>query len=176
MQILAEDPDRELMVQTIGETLMRCDGTALAYCLMDNTLHLVLATISGNMPGLMYQLNAAYALGFNERRGQEGQAFQARYIAALLERDACLEACRHVDLSPVRARVVSQPGDWPWSSYRSHCSTASYEDVPWLGTADLHAHLIGHDSVTPLDASQGAERYAQFVSKGARRRRPSAGA
>ena len=33
-----------------------------------------------------------------------------------------LAAARYVELNPVRARLVSSAGDWPWSSARAHLS------------------------------------------------------
>lgn len=36
-----------------------------------------------------------------------------------VERDDYLIACgRYIELNPVRAQIVSTPGDYPWSSYK----------------------------------------------------------
>ena len=37
----------------------------------------------------------------------------------------CWKVCRYVELNPVRARMVSGPGEWPWSSYRVHVGEAA---------------------------------------------------
>ncbi|MBI3302448.1 MAG: hypothetical protein HYZ72_10300 [Deltaproteobacteria bacterium] len=49
----------------------------------------------------------------------------------MVEKEAyLLELCRYVVLNPVRARLVSHPRAWRWSSYRA---TAGEEPVPpWL--------------------------------------------
>jgi hypothetical protein len=45
--------------------------------------------------------------------------FQRRYKAILVDGDRyLLELARDGVLNPVRARVVSDAGDWPWSRYR----------------------------------------------------------
>ena len=62
-----------------------------------------------------------------------GHVFQGRYKAILVERDAYLrELARYVVLNPVRAGMVSLPGEWPWSSW-----VAMMEQSPvpeWLET------------------------------------------
>ena len=55
-----------------------------------------------------------------------GHAFQGRFKAVLVDREPiCWKVCRYVELNPVRARMVSGPGEWPWSSYRVHVGEAA---------------------------------------------------
>ena len=59
--------------------------------------------------------------------------FQGRYKAILVEKDAyLLELSRYVVLNPVRAGMVSDAGEWPWSSY---LAMIGREEAPkWLET------------------------------------------
>ena len=51
----------------------------------------------------------------------------------MVEKDAyLLELMRYVVLNPVRAGMVAQAGDWPWSSYNAMVGTSSRPD--WLQT------------------------------------------
>lgn len=51
----------------------------------------------------------------------------------MVESDAYLLACcRYIELNPVRARIVPEPGDYPWSSYRMR--VADRTDSDWLDT------------------------------------------
>lgn len=91
--------------------------------------------------------------------------FQGRFKAILVDRDNyLLEVCRYVDLNPVRARMVAQPGDWPWSSYRAHCGLAA--SLPWLNTAGLHGFLLGQDPETLADRKRAARLYVELVRDG----------
>jgi putative transposase len=66
--------------------------------------------------------------------------FQSRFKATLVDRDAyLLEVCRYVELKPVLARMVSGPGEWPWSSYRATVCAA--DPPPWLDTDGMHGNL-----------------------------------
>ena len=56
-----------------------------------------------------------------------------------MEKDAhLLELCRYVVLNPVRAKAVTRPGEWAWSSYRA---TAGEVAAPaWLSVEWVLAH------------------------------------
>jgi hypothetical protein len=59
--------------------------------------------------------------------------FQGRCNAILVEKNAyLLELAPYVVLDPVRARMVTAPAAWPWSSFRAMIGTASIP--PWLRT------------------------------------------
>jgi hypothetical protein len=65
-----------------------------------------------------------------------GHLFQGRYKAVLVDSDSSLQQLgRYVVLNPVRAGMVADPGDWPWSSYRA---TAGMISAPsWLTTSTM---------------------------------------
>lgn len=51
-----------------------------------------------------------------------GHVFQGRFKAILVEKDSyLLELARYVVLNPLRARMVRQLDNWPWSSYLATC-------------------------------------------------------
>lgn len=80
----------------------------------------MLAARQGKLSALMRHLDGVCTQRFNQRHGKVGHVFQGRFKAILVDRDACLLAvCRYIDLNPVRARMVTAPGDWPWSGYRA---------------------------------------------------------
>jgi putative transposase len=65
-------------------------------------------------------VNGVFTQRINRRHGRVGHLFQGRFKAILVERDAyLLELARYVVLNSVRAARVSEPSDWPWSSYRA---------------------------------------------------------
>lgn len=94
----------------------------------------------------------------NRRHRRVGHLFQGRFQGILVDRDAyLLELSRYVVLNPVRAGLVKQPADWPWSSYRA---CVGLEPVaPWLAVDGL---------LTPFakPRSLAQQRYAQFVAEG----------
>jgi putative transposase len=90
------------------------------FCLMPNHLHLLLEpTIEGSLPKMMMRLTLAYSWYFNKKYRGVGHVWQGRYKSSLIDNENYFIWCGlYVELNPVRARLVSKPEDWRWSSYR----------------------------------------------------------
>jgi putative transposase len=106
----------------------------------------------------MRQLNGVCTQATNRRHGLVGYLFQGRFKAILVERDAyLLELARYVVLNPVRAAMVPEAGDWPWSSDRA---MVGQEPAPaWLETD----WVLGQFAEERSAAHAG---YAAFVRQG----------
>jgi REP element-mobilizing transposase RayT len=156
--IFCDDSDRELLLAIVGKSMERFDAVAYAYCLMENHYHFVLRTNQPNLSRLMRHINGVYTQAYNRRHAQVGHLFQGRFKGLLVDQDAYfLEVCRYVDLNPVRAGLVTQPGDWKWSSYRAH--TGQAPGPGWLDSSPLHRNLSA-------ERGGGPPRYAAFVAAG----------
>ena len=163
--IFEDVADRVNFLLIIDLAMSRFDAVALAYCLMGNHYHFVIHTRQANLSRLMRHINGVYTQTYNRRHHKVGHLFQGRFKAILVDQDAyLLEVCRYIDLNPVRARMVRQPGKWPWSSYLAHTQMQAVPD--WLDTAAVYAHLLGRPARTAADKKRAAMRYAQFVAEG----------
>ncbi len=163
--IFEDDVDRDIFLAALGQALVRFDAVALAYCLMDNHYHLVIHTRRANLSKLMQQINGVYTQAYNRRHMKVGHLFQGRFKGILVDEHAyLLEVCRYVDLNPVRARMVRDPGKWPWSSYRAHVGLSLSPD--WLDTSAVHGYLLGRDALTASDRRKAGVRYAALVAEG----------
>ena len=88
------------------------------FCLMPNHYHLLLETPRANLHAVLHHLNTSYTNYFNAKNQRVGHLFQGRYRAILVEKDAyALELSRYIHLNPVRAKLVGDPSQYPWSSY-----------------------------------------------------------
>jgi len=156
--IFISDKDRSDFLDTLANVVGRYRWICHAYCLMDNHYHLVAETPEANLSRGMRQLNGVYTQVFNRRHGRVGHLFQGRYKAVLVEKESyLLELARYVVLNPVRAGLVSHPGDWKWSSYRA---TVGEEDPPPFLTVDW---ILGQFS----ERQPGAQKaYRSFVAEG----------
>ena len=92
------------------------------YCLMTNHVHLIVAVKVGHgLRMAMQGVNLRYALAFKHKYGHTGHFWQDRFKSLLIADDAYLLQCgAYVDLNPVRARLVKQPHQYPWSSARAY--------------------------------------------------------
>jgi len=163
--IFEDDEDRHCFLAVVGQAMERFDAVALAYCLMDNHYHIVVHTRRANLSRLMQQLNGVYTQAYNRRHGKVGHLFQGRFKGILVDENAyLLEVCRYVDLNPLRARIVRDPGNWPWSSYGAHVGRKSAP--AWLDTPAVHGYLLGRDARTGADRRKAAQRYVALVAAG----------
>ena len=129
--IYEDDEDRQLWLQVLEECCERFDWQVLAYCLMSNHYHLLARTRLGNLSQGMRHLNGVYTQRSNRRYGRSGHVFQGRFKAVLVDEEAyLLEVARYVVLNPVRAGMVAEVGQWPWSSYAATVGLS--EAPPWL--------------------------------------------
>ena len=86
---------------------------------MTNHYHLLVETPDANLSKGMRQLNGVYTQWFNRKHRRVGHLFQGRYKAILVEKDAyLLELGRYIILNPIRAHMVDNLSEWPWSSWR----------------------------------------------------------
>ena len=125
---------------------------------MDNHYHLLVETPQPNLSLGMRQLNDRYTQEYNRRHERVGHLFQGRFTAILVEKEAhLLELCRYVVLNPVRAKMVSHPWMWAWSSYRA---TVGETHIPGCLTTEWVLGQFGQ-RVGPAQ-----ERYRLFVAEG----------
>jgi len=156
--IYRDDQDRVEWLAVLGEVCSRFNWRCHAYCEMTNHYHVVVETPDANLSKGMRQLNGVYTQATNRRHGLVGHLFQGRFKAILVEREAyLLELVRYVVLNPVRAGMVPEAGDWPWSSYRAMVAEAPAP--AWLETD----WVLGQFGQARSRARVG---YAAFVRQG----------
>ena len=93
-----------------------------AYVFMTNHVHLLVTPENEeSLPATMQSLGRRYVGYVNWAYQRTGTLMEGRYRAAPIDSDAYfLACCRYIELNPVRARMTSDPGHYPWSSYHAH--------------------------------------------------------
>lgn len=89
------------------------------YCLMPNHVHLIVGiNRKSNIARFMKQVNLTYLYHYRRRYSYCGHLWQGRYKSLIISEDEYLIACgRYVELNPLKARLVKEPGEYKWSSY-----------------------------------------------------------
>ncbi|HUY67717.1 MAG TPA: transposase [Alphaproteobacteria bacterium] len=116
-----KDSDYRLYRQLLGEAAAKAGTDIWAYCLMPNHVH-VIATPKDpdGLRRTFGDLHRRYTGIINARHGWTGHLWQARFGSAAMSEEHLNAAIRYVSLNPVRAHLVKQAEDWPWSSVRAH--------------------------------------------------------
>ncbi len=117
--IFATAADYQFMLDLINENARKFGIAIHAYVLMSNHFHLLVTpeTAQG-LPLMMQALGRRYVRQFNALQGRSGTLWEGRYRSALIQSERHLLNCMvYIDLNPVRAGLVAQPQDYPWSSF-----------------------------------------------------------
>jgi len=152
--IYFDDADRSSYLAMLARAIASRQWRCLAFCLMDNHMHLLIETPLPNLAAGMQWLHGRFAEQFNARHGRSGHVFQGRYGSVLLQTESHLwTVVAYMARNPVAAGLCARPADWPWSSHRAVVGDAA---LPWLD----HERLLSH-----YDALGGEpwRRYAEAV-------------
>lgn len=120
-QIIFEtDDDRWEFLELMRDCCRDAGVTVVAWCLMSNHVHLVLADYEDAMSAAMQRLLLTYARRFNKRTGRAGCLFRERFERRSLDTDwRVMEAIRSVHANPQKAGM-SLIERYPWSSFAEH--------------------------------------------------------
>ena len=89
-----------------------------AFCLMPTHFHIVAQSTNGDsISTFMHWWLTTHVRRYHAHYGTSGHIWQGRFKSFPIQQDAhFLTVMRYVLLNPVRAGLVAQAGDWPWSS------------------------------------------------------------
>ncbi len=115
--IFLDDEDRVRFLVALRTAKQVSACRVLAYCLMDNHVHLVLRTGTEPLGVVVKRLGVRYAAWFNRRYERVGHLFQDRFKSVAVETDPHLVSLlRYVWNNPVKAGLVEHPDEYRWSS------------------------------------------------------------
>lgn len=153
--LFASAGDRDRLNELFAEVLKRFDARIHAFCWMTNHLHALIQVAEQPLGRIMHRVAGRYSRLRHRALRTTGHLFERRYKAKLIDVDAYfLTLLRYIHLNPVKARIVADPADYPWSSHRAYLGL---EEIPWL-TSDFGLSLFGRD----LERARNA--YARFIS------------
>ena len=121
-----------------------------AYVLMTNHVHLLVTRETGTgIARLMQAIGRRYVQYINRSCGRTGSLWEGRYKSSLIQAETYLLTCmRYIELNPVRAGMVKDPGQYRWSSYR----------LNGLGQAD--SRITPHPRYLALDRNDANRQTA----------------
>jgi REP element-mobilizing transposase RayT len=121
LKVFQQDRDYRLYLKFLEEYKERYGFLLYAYVLMPTHVHLLIEVGEIPLSRLMQSLQFRYTRNYNLRYQGWGHLFQGRYKAILCEKDSYLiELSAYIHLNPVRGKLVKDPSEYPWSSYREY--------------------------------------------------------
>jgi putative transposase len=116
--VFHKDGDFAAFIKLLRQAAERIPVRLLAYCLMPNHFHLVLwPRGDGDLSNYMMWLLTAHVRRYHKHYHSSGHVYQGRFRSfPIQEDDHLLTELRYIERNPVRAGLVAQAQDWPWSS------------------------------------------------------------
>jgi putative transposase len=135
--IFKDNSDRETLLGLLVGCCQKHRVDLHAFVLMDNHLHLLLTPqVDKALSKMMQDLGRDYVRYFNKKHTRTGTLWEGRFRSALIQTDRYFLACMvYIDLNPVRAGMVAQALEHPWSSHAHY--TGARQDS-WLVTHDVY--------------------------------------
>ncbi len=89
---------------------------------MSNHVHLIVVPNAAQaLAAALKHTHGRYASYWNASNCSSGHVWQGRFYSCPLDETHLWKALRYVELNPVRAGMVPEAREWPWSSARAHC-------------------------------------------------------
>jgi REP element-mobilizing transposase RayT len=156
-RIFDDENDYQKMLKLIGDTKTKLPFYLYSYSLMPNHIHMLVERQETAISRIMHRVLNGYSRYYNRKNRRVGHLFQRRYKAILCQSDQYLaELVRYIHLNPVRAKIVSNPAAYRYSSHRAYLGI----DEPWLVDIDP---VLRHFGATKKLAR---ERFRMFVNAG----------
>ena len=162
-QILFEEKDDYLFYLSILQRF--CTETSvsvLAYCLMENHVHLLVYDEKQNVPLLMKKLGVSYSKYYNRKYERSGHLFQDRYLSASIESEtAILCVFRYILNNPQKAGICSA-SNYEWSSYSQYGDETAFTDTRVL--RELIGNKTQYDAFLSMESNDSTDFNAEITS------------
>lgn len=115
--IFIDESDYREMLRVIDLVKSQTGAVIYAYCLMPNHFHLAIKVAAVPISAIMQRIQSGTAKTFNHSHDRQGHLYQGRFKSRpCLDDRYLLNLIRYIQMNPVRAGLVNDPADWPWSS------------------------------------------------------------
>lgn len=173
-QIFYDDNDYINFLKVLKKSCDDYDVQVLAYCLMNNHIHLLLKFSENNIPQVFKSIGASFVLRYNNKYMRTGSLFNGRYYSKAVNTDEyLLTVLKYIHFNPVSARLCESPADWKWSSYNEYVTkTEKFCNIEFIyGIIDksqffeLHKRVVEDIySFLPIENSIEKLSYLQLKS------------
>ena len=124
-KLFCSTPAVKLLLQVISEVRHEWRFKLLAFVVMPDHVHLVIAVPPGLAVGrVMRLIKGRFSNRYNRISRSQGSLWQERYHErALRSEHELVVAIEYVHANPIKAGLASQAESFPWSSANSACET-----------------------------------------------------
>ena len=130
--VFETDNDRMVYLGLLQQHARLRHLAILGYCLMPNHVHLIVVPHrEDSLRTALRNAHGRYAAYLNTRLATSGHVWQGRYYSCPMDDGHLWSALRYTERNPLRAGMVRDATEFPWSSARIHAGGG------WDGMIDL---------------------------------------
>ena len=164
--VFVENNDYAYYLDTLIEWKQLLQVKVYAWCLMTNHVHLLLD------PGedvksiglLMKRLAGRQTRYVNKQENRTGSLWAGRYKMSIVDSDSYfLQCCRYIELNPVKAKMVTRPEHYLWSSYKENVNLSPSKIVNRSAFKNLSE--VDFDAYRDFVAQGSSESETTFISQ-----------
>lgn len=120
-KIFIKEKDKYNLIKMLKTATQEDAISFVAYCFMDNHVHLLIKGDLNDMSSAMKKVNIKYAMTYNKKYDRVGHVFQDRYKSQVIIDDTqLLRVMRYIHKNPVKAKIVENIDLYKWSSYNEY--------------------------------------------------------
>lgn len=113
---------RSSITETIVDGVISAGATLIAFAVMPNHLHIILAQGQRELGWTMQPVLRRIALLVHRTQGRTGHVFERRFRSkACLDADYVRAAILYTHFNPVKAGICSSVNDYRWTSHSAYC-------------------------------------------------------
>ena len=137
--VFEKEKSKRKFLYLLKHNAFRNDVEIIAYCLMDNHVHILLFCPDvTRISKMMLQCNTSFGLYFNKKREKIGHVFRERYRSeGIYTKSHLINCIKYIHENPVKAGICKSCNQYSFSSYntfknmsdnlRQICELSNYE-------------------------------------------------
>jgi len=154
--IYRDTSDRIKFLKMLKDASEIYDFRLFAYTLMSNHYHILIKIEKPNIAAIMQYLHTRYAVFFNWKYKRIGHLFHNKYKSIIVEHGPELQNCmRYIHLNPLRACMVENLDEYPWTSHKQFRGQES-------GVAEPE-HIL---KIFSNDRIESIKKYEKYMGEG----------
>lgn len=121
-KVFLNEEDKEKYLSLLKKYSDKWNSPILAYCLMNNHVHLLARpTKDESLYKMMQGVTLCYTQYMNRIYKRTGRLWESRYHSCIVDKEKYLwVVARYIEQNPVRAKMVKKAEDYPYSSAKAH--------------------------------------------------------
>ncbi len=119
-KVFFEANDYEKYIELLSINSKKYNIDVWAYCLMPNHIHLIVTSGSKENLSLALQQTTRSYTYWRKIQYKDRVNWDQRFHSIPMDEKHLLYAARYIEQNPMRAGLVTKPGEWPYSSAVAH--------------------------------------------------------